>query len=69
MPLSNTERSKLFRARRKEEGGKQFTLWLPADVARVVAAESKRRGVGESAVILGCVREVLIASEDSLPNE
>ena len=59
MPLSNTERSKLFRERRKLEGGKQFTLWLPADVARAVAAESERREVGESAVILECVQEVL----------
>ena len=59
MSLTNTERSKLFRARRKEEGGKQFTLWLPADVARAVAEETERGNQSESAVILGCVREVL----------
>ena len=65
MSLTNTERSKLFRARRKEEGGKQFTLWLPADVARAVAEETERGNQSESAVILGCVREVLAGCPSS----
>ena len=56
MALSSTERVRKFRERRKKEGGKLYTVWLPASLVAVVEGKAKRRKVRVSTILLDSIK-------------
>jgi hypothetical protein len=61
MAMSNAERAKRLRQRRKSQGMRQVELWLSADLMARAEKAAKDSQSGVSAVLLDCIKEGLAA--------